>query len=173
MIESEFRAAFEEHKNTVYGFAWRMTNSSDVAEDITQDAFLSLLRQPGKFDATRGQMRSFLLGIARNLVLKHFRREQNRWCALDEEQFAAQPVDIASREIAEIIGGAVQALPPLQREVLVLAELEHLLNVWVAPNAPQDLEDKFFPGRFRWWQWLFPRQLLVNHGRRSKRPGKV
>ncbi len=70
MSESEFRAAFEEHKDAVYRFAWRMTNSSHTAEDITQDVFLSLLNYPERFDATRGPMRSFLLGIARNLVLR-------------------------------------------------------------------------------------------------------
>jgi hypothetical protein len=52
-------------------------------------------------------------------------------------------------------------------------ELEHLLNVWVAPNAPQNFEEKFFPRQFRWWQWLFPSRLLVSHGGRSKRPRKV
>ena len=126
MIESEVRAAFEEHKDAIYRFAWRMTNSPDVAEDITQDVFLSLLRQPVKFDAARGQMRSFLFGIARNLALKAFRQGQNRWSALEEEQFAAQPVDIAGREIADLIGVAVQSLPPLQREVFILAQYEGL-----------------------------------------------
>ena len=126
LIESEFRTAFEEHKDFVYRFVWRMTNSPDAAEDITQDVFLELLHHLGRFDATRGQMRSFLLGIARNLVLKAFRRDKNRWSALDEEQFAAQPVDIAGYEIADAISNSIQALPPLQREVLVLAHYEDL-----------------------------------------------
>jgi len=126
LIESEFRAAFEEHKDTIYRFAWRMTNSPDAAEDITQDVFLALLRQSAKFDAARGQMRSFLLGVARNLALKALRRDQNRWDGLDEEQYAAQPVDIAGREIADLINVAVQSLPPFQREVLVLAQYEGL-----------------------------------------------
>ena len=88
--------------------------------------FLALLREPARFDATRGQMRPFLLGIARNLVLKTFRRDKDRWSALDEEQLTAQPVDLAGREIADIISAAVQSLPPLQREVLVLAQYEGL-----------------------------------------------
>jgi hypothetical protein len=52
-------------------------------------------------------------------------------------------------------------------------ELEQLLNVWVAPDAPQSLERKLFSGRLRWWQWLFGRPLLVSHRRRSKRLRKV
>jgi RNA polymerase sigma-70 factor (ECF subfamily) len=126
LVESEFRAIFEEHKDFVYRFVWRMTNSPDAAEDITQDVFLALLREPGRFNAARGQMRSFLVGIARNLALKAFRRDKNRWSALDEEQFTAQPVDTAGCEIADVISNAVQSLPPLQREVLVLASYEGL-----------------------------------------------
>jgi len=52
-------------------------------------------------------------------------------------------------------------------------ELDDLLSVWVAPDAPPSLEEKFFPRRFRWWPWLFNRQMLVNQGRRSKRLRKV
>lgn len=126
MSESEFRAAFEEHKDAVYRFAWRMTNSSHTAEDITQDVFLSLLNYPERFDATRGPMRSFLLGIARNLVLKHFRQSKQRWDPLDSESLVAPTVDVAGREIADMVAAAVQLLPPLQREVLILAQYEGL-----------------------------------------------
>ena len=73
MTEPELRAAFHEHKEAVYQFAWRMTRSAPVAEDIAQECFLSLLRLPDRYDQTRGLMRAFLLGVARNLSLKHWR----------------------------------------------------------------------------------------------------
>jgi RNA polymerase sigma-70 factor (ECF subfamily) len=123
MTESEFRAAFRQHKDAVYRFAWRMTNSAVAAEDIAQDVFLTLLRLPDRFDRTRGQLRSFLVGVARNLALKTWRAE-GRWDVLDDESFFVEPVDIASDQIAEIVGKAVNSLPPLQREVLILFEYE-------------------------------------------------
>jgi RNA polymerase sigma-70 factor (ECF subfamily) len=123
MTESEFRAAFRQHKDAVYSFAWRMTNSPVAAEDIAQDVFLTLLRQPDRFDRTRGQLRSFLLGVARNLVLKKW-RDEGHWDVLDDESVLVQPVDVASAEIARIVGDAVNALPPLQREVLILAQYQ-------------------------------------------------
>ena len=123
MTEPEFRAAFQEHKDAVYRFAWRMTNSPAAAEDVAQDVFLSLLRQPNGFDRGRGQLRSFLFGVTRNLALKRW-REENRWEPLEEERFVAEPVDAAAGETAEIVGAAVRALPMLQREALVLAEYE-------------------------------------------------
>jgi len=123
MTGTEFRSAFHEHKDAVYRFAWRMTNSPGAAEDIVQDVFLSVLRHPKRFDDTRGQLRSFLLGIARNLALKRW-REENRWDVLEDEQFVAEPVELARGEISRIVGEAINSLPPLQREVLVLAEYE-------------------------------------------------
>ena len=125
MTEPEFKAAFREHKDAVYQFAWRMTNSTAAAEDIAQDVFLCLLRQPGRFDPARGRLRPFLIGIARNLALKNW-RETSRWEVRDDDHFTVEPLDIAGGETAELVARAVQALPPRQREVLILSEYEEL-----------------------------------------------
>jgi len=123
MTDREFRAAFDEHKDAIYRFAWRMTNSPAAAEDIAQDVFLFLLRQPNRFDGTRGRLRSFLLGVARNLALKKW-RDEHRWETFDDEEFLAPPPDLAGGEVGRIVGAAIAALPPLQRETLLLAEYE-------------------------------------------------
>jgi len=125
MTGAEFEVIFHEHKDAVYRFAWRMTGLPSAAEDITQDVFLSLLHQPNRFDPARGELRSFLLGVARNLALKRWRGE-NRWEEIEEDQFAAEAMDTGQGEVAEMVGKAVGALPPLQREVLILAEYEDL-----------------------------------------------
>ena len=69
MTGAEFQTIFDEHKNAVYRFAWRMTSSAAVAEDIAQDVFLTLLRQPRRFDPSR-EPAGVLLGIARNVALR-------------------------------------------------------------------------------------------------------
>jgi RNA polymerase sigma-70 factor (ECF subfamily) len=125
MTDAELREAFSQHKDSVYRFAWRMTRSPAAAEDIAQEVFLSLLGKPERFDPARGALRPFLLGVARNLSLKRW-REDNRWGELLDDQFVAQPVDPDGRETEEIVAGAVRALPPLQREALILAEYEGL-----------------------------------------------
>ena len=124
MTDDVFQAAFDEHKDAVYRFAWRMSSSPSSAEDIVQDVFLALLRND-RFDPARGSLRAFLLGIARNLVLKRW-RDERRWNELDDEQFVAAPMDIEQTEIGDLVGRAVRALPPLQREVVILAEYEDL-----------------------------------------------
>ena len=123
MNHSELRQAFEQHKDAVYRFAWRMTGSPEAAEDIAQEVFLGLVRRPDSYDAARGSLRAFLLGAARNQALKRF-REEHRWDLLDEDDFVVAPV--VHVDVAEAVAGAVQALPPLQREALILAEYEDL-----------------------------------------------
>jgi RNA polymerase sigma-70 factor (ECF subfamily) len=125
MTQPELRAAYHAHKDAVYRFAWRMTGSGTAAEDIVQETFLSLLRDPERYDPGRAPLRAFLLAVARNLTRKRWRTEQ-RWDALDEESFVAEPVDVTAGQTAELVGQAVQSLPPLQREALILAEYEEL-----------------------------------------------
>lgn len=138
MTEADFKLAFEEHKDAVYRFAWRMTSSPSVAEDVAQDVFLVLLRRPDLFDPSRGALRSFLLGVTRNLVLKRW-RDENRWEELEDERFTAEPVEITRVETAEIVGQAVRSLPPLQREVLVLAEYEELSLEEIARTVESEI----------------------------------
>ena len=124
MTESDFRSAFEQHKDAVYRFAWRMCGSAAAAEDIAQEAFLTLLRQPVRFDPERGSLRTFLLAIARNLALKRW-REEHRWDELDDQP-VAPVLEIEVKETTDAVGAAVASLPHLQREVLILFEYEEL-----------------------------------------------
>jgi RNA polymerase sigma-70 factor (ECF subfamily) len=137
VTDTEFQAAFDEHKDAVYRFAWRMCGSAATAQDITQDTFVQLLRHPRRFDPARGTLRAFLLGIARNLALKHWRAE-HRHEPLDDD-VAAEPVDLDRGEVGEIVGRAVQALPPLQREAVILAEYEGLTLVEIARAVDADI----------------------------------
>ena len=125
MTDSEFRAAFCTHKDVLYRFVYRMTGSADHAEDIVQECFLALWRKPHGYDAERGGLRSFLIGIARNLILKRW-RDEHPHDSLEEDSSVCAPVDLLSRERAATVARAVQMLPPLQREALVLAEYEEL-----------------------------------------------
>jgi len=138
VTDAEFQAAFEQHKDAVYRFAWRMSGSAAAAEDITQDVFVGLLRHPDRFDPGRGTLRALLLGIARNLALKRWRKE-HRLEPLDEEAMAAEPVDLGRGEVGDMVGRAVGALGPLQREVVILAEYEGLTLAEIARAVDADV----------------------------------
>ena len=123
MTDAEFKAIFREHQAVVYRFAWRITDSAQRAEDITQETFLALLKAPARFDPARGTMRGFLLGIARHLALKLW-REELRWEELDSDEVWVPAFDFSQGETGDRVAAAVRALPPLQREALVLATYE-------------------------------------------------
>jgi RNA polymerase sigma-70 factor (ECF subfamily) len=143
VTDAEFQTAFEQHKDVVYRFAWRMSGPA-AAEDITQDVFVSLLRHPDRFDPARGTLRAFLLGVARNLALKRWRSE-HRFEPLDEEAMAAREparaevIDFDRLDVGEMVGQAVRALGPLQREVVILAEYEGLTLAEIARTVDADV----------------------------------
>jgi len=124
MEEQAFRQAFQEHKESVYGFTYRLTGSQSAAEDLTQECFLELFRRPGRFDPARGTLRNFLLGIARNLALKRWRRE-HRFQSIEDAGRGlsghAVPLDAGLA-----VAAAMKLLSPLQREAVVLFEYEGL-----------------------------------------------
>jgi RNA polymerase sigma-70 factor (ECF subfamily) len=138
MTDAEFRDAFHGHKDVVHRFAYRMTGSSSAAEDIVQDCFLILWRKPGAYDPSRGAMRAFLLGIARNLVLKRWRDERPHE-ALEDDAIVSQPLSVREDGRAEAVEKAILTLPPLQREAVVLAEYEEMSLEEIARATTADL----------------------------------
>jgi len=69
-----FRQLFHRHYEAVFCFAYRLSGSVSAAEEITQDCFLSLLQHPVRYNASRGSLKTYVYGIARNLFLKQLRR---------------------------------------------------------------------------------------------------
>jgi RNA polymerase sigma-70 factor, ECF subfamily len=125
MTDADFRDAFHRHKNVIYRFAYRMTGAEPVAEDIVQDCFAALWRKPEAFDSGRGSLRAFLLGIARNLALKHWRRQRPQE-ELEDDTSVCEPFDPAALERGDAVKKAILLLPALQREALILAEYEEM-----------------------------------------------
>jgi RNA polymerase sigma-70 factor (ECF subfamily) len=115
-----------------------MTGSPAIAEDVLQEVFLVLVRAPERFDARRAPLRAFLLAIARNQVRKRWEKER-RWDALEDYPLEAAPMDPLAGEVAESVARAVQSLPPLQREALVLFEYEDLSLEEIARTVDADV----------------------------------
>jgi RNA polymerase sigma-70 factor (ECF subfamily) len=121
---------YQRHRGPVYRFALLWSGSAAVAADVTQDVFVHLLTHADSFDAARGALQPWLLGIARNLVHRRTGADA-RFVANDEdaERAAPAPEDAdpavkvdAQRDLARL-RAAVAALPPHYRDVLVLVEL--------------------------------------------------
>src|SRR6185436_13527831 len=74
--ESAFRALYQRHQGPVYRFALMMSGRANIADDVTQEVFLFFLQRADRFDAGKGALASFLIGVARNCVRR--RREVER-----------------------------------------------------------------------------------------------
>jgi RNA polymerase sigma-70 factor (ECF subfamily) len=125
--EGAFRRIFDQHHEAVYRCAYRLTGSADAAQDITQDCFLRLIEQ-ARFDGSRGGLRQYLYGTARNLARQRW-EAAGRHMAWDEdpaEDAPSFPDRMIAAEISDAVQAALDLLPPLQREAIVLFEFEEL-----------------------------------------------
>lgn len=143
--EAAFLALYERHRETVFRFAYRMLGSAALAEEVTHDCFLGLIREPARFDPARAALRTYLYAAVRNLSAKHFRRHAGETPVeeCDEREFTAdrreEPLSrLLDAELSAEVQRAVEALPPLQREVVLLFEYEELSLAEVATIVGAD-----------------------------------
>lgn len=132
--EHAFAELYRRHQGALYRFAMRMTGNSWAAEEIVQDVFVMLVREPKKYDPSRGTLGAFLYGVARNRIMKHLERTprdfsldadySERHPQLHEQMTPARWAEL--RERREQVRAAVLELPPEFREAVVLCELEEM-----------------------------------------------
>ena len=143
--QAAFRELYERHRLPVFRFAYRLLGSIEAAEDVTHDCFLSLIRRSDSFDPERASLRTYLFAAARNLAMKHFRRlgREGSLDELAEAQVASSRQEplrrVLREEMENQVRDAVLALPPLQREAVVLFEYEDLSLSEIAAITQSDV----------------------------------
>ena len=126
---SAFEVVYERHCGAAFSLAYRMCGTRSAAEDVVQEAFLSLWRSGARYDRTRGSVRTWVLGIVHNRAIDSLRRSvvHDRRRASDEgieERFEARDrtdVEVARLDEAQEIRTALQTLPAEQCRVIELA----------------------------------------------------
>ncbi len=125
--EGAFTALYRRRQGRVYRFALHMSGSATLAEDVTQEVFLTLIRQADRWDPKRGTVAAYLCGIARKRVLRSIERRRPEAELGAEAAWGEDPLGQAERaESIEAVRSAVLALPAHYREVVVLCELEEM-----------------------------------------------
>jgi RNA polymerase sigma-70 factor, ECF subfamily len=132
--EESFALLYKRRHGGIYRFVLQMCGSPQVAEDITHDVFLFLMKDGHVFDSTKGSVSSFLFGVARNYVLRRFRGdhatvplETDDDEGFDQVLNEPSPLeDLTKAETIEGVRRAVLSLPERYREVVVLCELQEL-----------------------------------------------
>lgn len=132
-------ALYDRHGGAAYGLAFRITGDGVLAEDVVQEAFLSVWRQCARFDPDRGQVRSWLLTIVHHKAVDVVRRRAGRpERALPEEPEVFQSDHGRPEEIAEMsmdaaaVREAVALVPEEQRQTIMMAYFEGLTHVEIA-----------------------------------------
>jgi RNA polymerase sigma factor (sigma-70 family) len=118
---SDFARVYEEHVWRVYGFLAYRLRDREAVEDLTQTTFERALRAWSRFDPTRASESTWLLAIARNLLIDHHRRDHSGLVdELDERSLPATPgPEERSAASAELVG-ALGQLSDRDREVVAL-----------------------------------------------------
>jgi RNA polymerase sigma-70 factor (ECF subfamily) len=127
-----FATLFRRRQRDVYRFALHMTAAPAMAEDVTQDAFLIVMREAGRFEPGRSTPAAWLCGIARNCARQRLERDRTLQPLTDDEadeRLAVYPDplgDLTRADRIEMLRKAVVTLPLRYREVVVLCDLQEL-----------------------------------------------
>ncbi len=139
--QSAMAALYDRYSSIVYAVALRVLQDTGAAEDVLQDIFLQLWRNPGAFDASRGNMAAWLAVIARNRAIDTLRRRRPQDDI--EDVVLSVEADLASEadrsRAMEKVRGAMQAMPAPQRSALEMAYFEGLTHAEIAEKTGEPL----------------------------------
>ena len=143
--EHAFTEIYRRRHPAIYRFALHMSGNPAMAEDVTQEVFMALIREPGRFDPTRGSLSAFLFGIARNHLRKRWEQERRLIPMAGEpdelDDLTLPPArtngnghlarhsfvdEFESGDTVGLVRRAISTLPASYREVVVLCELEEM-----------------------------------------------
>jgi len=135
-----FEVVYQRHATAAFSLAYRMVGTRNAAEDVVQEAFLSLWRSGARYDRARGSVRTWVLGIVHNRAIDALRRSvvHDRRRASDEgieERFEARErtdVEAARNDEAREVRAALSTLPEEQCKVIELAYFDGLSQSEVA-----------------------------------------
>jgi RNA polymerase sigma-70 factor, ECF subfamily len=125
-----FRRVYEQHHTDLVGVAWRVLHDQAAAEDVVQDVFVNVWLHPDSYDNARGSMRGYLTMIVRHRALDRWRSRVVAGAAA--ARLAAQATAdgrsadsaadrVIRTETARAVRKAIDALPPSQRQAILLA----------------------------------------------------
>jgi RNA polymerase sigma-70 factor (ECF subfamily) len=131
--EAAFAEIYNRHQGSIYRFVVHMTGSTATAEEVTQEVFMLLIRNPKSYTAEKGSLAAYLFGAARNLA-RRAKAQTSTDVPLDnvEENYLAQSADLdvldklGHSEALDFLRKALLGLPEAYREAVVLCDLEEM-----------------------------------------------
>jgi RNA polymerase sigma-70 factor (ECF subfamily) len=133
-----FEALYDRRQGGIYRYALRMSGSPALAEDVTQEVFLSLMRDHSGYQESRGTVKSYLYGMARHRLFRRLERERSLVSLTGSDQETAETVfaqlrsandpfgELLRNETIDVVRQAILSLPENFREVVVLCYLQEM-----------------------------------------------
>ena len=139
--QNAMAALYDRYSSIVYSVALRVLGDTGAAEDVQQDVFMQLWRNPGTFDASRGNLGAWLAVIARNRAIDALRKRKPED---DVEDVVLSVVpDMAAEadrsRIAVKVRELLAAMPAAQRTALEMAYYEGLTHTEIAAKTGEPL----------------------------------
>lgn len=139
--ETAMTDMYDRYSGIVYGVALRVLGNTTAAEDVLQEVFLQLWRNPQAFDANRGKLPAWLAVIARNRAIDHLRKRP------PEDDIENLPIstgvnlenEAAQRLAVNKIRAVLAQLPPDQRRALEMAFFEGMTHTEIAAKSGEPL----------------------------------
>jgi RNA polymerase sigma-70 factor, ECF subfamily len=132
---------YDRYSSIVYSVALRVLGDAGAAEDILQEVFLQLWRNPGAFDASRGSLPAWLAVITRNRAIDLLRKRRPE-TEIEDVIVSVEP-DLASdadrNRALEKIRGTLAGMPQVQRAALEMAFFEGLTHSEIAAKTGEPL----------------------------------
>jgi len=139
--ESAMAYLYDKYSSIVYSVALRVLADTGAAEDVLQEVFMQLWRNPGAFDASRGNLAPWLAVIARNRAIDSLRRRQPE-TDIEDVILSVEPDmagDAARSRAMEKVRSALGSMPAPQRSALEMAYFEGLTHTEIAEKTGEPL----------------------------------
>jgi RNA polymerase sigma-70 factor (ECF subfamily) len=139
--QSAMAELYDRYSSIVYAVAMRVLGDTAAAEDVLQDIFMQLWRNPGTFDASRGSLAPWLAVIARNRAVDALRKRRTQ-NDIEDVTLSVEP-DMAAEadraRVAEKIRSVLKDMPAPQRSALELAYFEGYSHAEIAKKMGEPL----------------------------------
>jgi RNA polymerase sigma-70 factor, ECF subfamily len=145
--ESALSTLYDRYSSMLFSMLVRILKDTSAAEEILQDLFLQLWRNPSRFDPSRGSLPAWLLVIGRNRAISRLRSRERREVSEDSEGFSMESIpspgnieeEAQRSQLAQRLKSAMATLPPEQREAVELAYFEGMSQTEIATRTGSPL----------------------------------
>jgi len=145
--ESALSTLYDRYSSMLFSMLMRILKDTSAAEEILQDLFLQLWRNPSRFDPSRGSLPSWLLVIGRNRAISRLRSRERREVSEDSDGFSMDSIpspgnieeEAQRSQLAQRLRSAMATLPPEQREAVELAYFEGMSQTEIATRTGSPL----------------------------------